>query len=154
MADDNKSMVFDDILPQEVPVRIGKKDYVLREPMGDVAAKYRNAVTNCTKMEDGNVVGLRGFGDIQPYLVSLCLFEVLADGTVKNVSVALADVRGWPNRIISDLFDRAEAMGGLEPKQDEAALAKQIAKLQRKLDKLRGENGQQTQEEEAGNSQS
>src|SRR4051812_878860 len=94
------AMEFDSLEPIEVPVRLGSKSYVLREPSEDIACKYRNALLKATKLgSDGKPTSLEGLADIEPQLVSWCLFEVTNPGgddqakLVKPVPVSV--IRGW-----------------------------------------------------------
>jgi len=71
-----EAMDFSDITFQEVPVQIGDKNYTLREATGDAACLYRNAMLRCTKLgPEGKPETVVGMGDVEPYLVSLCLFN-------------------------------------------------------------------------------
>lgn len=113
---------FDDLALIEVPVSIGDKRYLLREASGNVACKYRNALLNCTVLgPEGKPQTVRNMADVEPLLVSLCLFQLLEqpDGTVKERPAQLADVRGWPNRIVKALFERAKEISELDEEEEE-----------------------------------
>jgi len=97
----------------EVPVTIGKDEFVLREADGDVSCKYRNAVLSCTKLSGrGKPVSIQNLADVEPYLVSLCLFSL--DGK----PVALKVVRSWPNRITKQLYNTAKEISNLDEGDD------------------------------------
>lgn len=106
-----------DLTPKEERHRIGGKDYLLVEPSEDAACRWRNLATSKAKMQDGKVVGMDGIADVQPYLVSLCLFEETEKGLLP---VPLTTVRGWPARVVKFLFDRAKSLGDLDEKEDSA----------------------------------
>lgn len=107
-----EDMVFDDLTPIEVKVRIENKPYVLREATGAAAVQYRNASMRNIRMADGKVVGMGDIGELEPLLVSLCLFSADADG--KFSSVTVAKIKSWPARVVKDLFNRARAISDLE----------------------------------------
>jgi hypothetical protein len=124
-------MVFDSLEPQEVPVTIAGKQYVLREASEDVACKFRNAAMRAARMTEGKVVGVDGLADAEPVLVGGCLFEKVesehkGETKVGWAAVGVAAVRTWPARIVKPLFERAKAMsdlaeGGETPAAGDAA---------------------------------
>lgn len=131
------SFNFDSLAPQETPVTIEGKKYVLREPSEAAALRYRDACIRGAKMEDG-VVTMGAVAEAQPLLVSLCLFEIISEqnGEPKNVGVSLQTIKGWPTRVVKPLFEAAKEMGGLNEGTPEE-LEKAIAKLQKQLAKAR-----------------
>lgn len=89
------------------------RDYVLVEPSGDVACKYRNAMFDRMQFGDkGKLTGMKSMADTEPYLVSLCLFEVGHEG--KRTPVPVAQVRSWTNETQKQLFEAAKKIGDLE----------------------------------------
>lgn len=126
-----EELVFDDITPVSVPVRIAGKDYVLRETTGDASCKWRNALLAATKLgSDGKPTSLSGMADSEPLLVSLCLFEVYDQGGErKERSVPLGVVRAWPYRLVKALFNRAKQISHLDEEQEseEALLSRMEA---------------------------
>jgi hypothetical protein len=133
----SSALVFndDDLTLVEVPVKIRNEDYILKEADGNVACQYRNASTRCARMNDGKVTGVDGVADVEPFLVSLCLFKVLSTGA--RVPVDVKVVRSWPSRIIKPLFDRAKEISKLDEDDSEVSLTEQIKKLNERLTKLR-----------------
>lgn len=133
---DQEPIVFDDITPVEVPVKIGGQDYVLREASGDAATRYRNARANCTKFSGGEFAGVDGpIADAQPKLVSDCLFKivVMPDGKTVFSKVEEKTVRAWPDRIQKALIERVLKISpSLEGTGDET-----IENLEAKLAKLK-----------------
>lgn len=134
-------MIFNDLTPIEIPVQIANEKYVLCEASGEAAAKYRNHAMSCTIFNvDGKPAGMKGLGDIQAVLVSLCLFKCVGTGSVTSLErVSLAFVNKLPERIVKPLFERAKAISELREDSDESveALEKQLEALQIKLDEAR-----------------
>lgn len=107
---------FDDFTLQEEPVKLFGKNYVLREATGAAACKWRNDIFKSTKLgPDGKPVSVDGLADSEPNLVSLCLFERYDDGRgqTRERNVPLATIRGWPQRVVKRLFERAKDMSEL-----------------------------------------
>lgn len=125
-------MITEDLTPQTEPVKLSGKAYSLREASGDAATKFANARLNCIKLgPDGKPQTVRGVADVEPLLVSLCLF----DETGNNVPEAT--VRSWPARVQKVLYDRAKEMSHLDDLETEAAIQAQIETLNKRLEELR-----------------
>jgi hypothetical protein len=92
---------FDDITPIEEPWSIGGEEYILRETSGDAAVKYDNARLSRHEYQDGKLVRLRDYADLEPLLVSLCLF------TKDDKPVPESTIRSWPARLQKKLHERA-----------------------------------------------
>jgi len=100
---------FDDLTPIEIPVRIQGKNYVLREASGDAACRYRNAVLACAQLTpEGKAVSVRNLADVEPLLVSLCLFDE------KGNPVSVNQVRKWPARVVKALYEKAKEISDLD----------------------------------------
>ncbi len=135
----HEPLVFTDLSPIEIPATIGDKSYVLREATGNVACRYRNALLACTQLgPEGKPSKITGMADVEPLLVSLCMFE---DGTKP---VPQATVRAWPNRIVKSLFDRVKEISDLDEddsleglKKERQTLDERIAKLEAAEDKAK-----------------
>jgi polyhydroxyalkanoate synthesis regulator phasin len=140
----SEELVFDDITLIEVPVRIARIDYVLREASGEAAIKYQNAVGKCSRFVNGEFSGVQGdLASTQSLLVSLCLFKKATpeSGLAKDTPVPESLIRSWPSRIQKTLYDRAKQISMLDESESIQDLEKQIAKLQKKLSSLRsGDN--------------
>lgn len=132
-------IVLEDLEPIRISVTIGKKKYVLREASEDAACKYRNASTNCARMDNGRVTGISGpIADVEPILVSLCLFEVYEhQREQKERPVTLQQVRSWPARNVKPLFDRIIEISGLREEEDVEALERRIETDRERLASLR-----------------
>jgi hypothetical protein len=133
---------FDDITPIEEMVHIGGTDYVMRETSGDAAVKYDNARIRGYEYQDGRLVKVHDLADLDPLLVSLCLF--MTDG---KTPVSELTVRSWPARVQRTLCMRAREISGMnEPPQE---LEKQIEETERQLDLLRRQLAESVGQEQA-----
>lgn len=84
------------------------KSYVLREANGAAAKQYRNRQAECSVLgPDGRVSGLRNLGELEPLLVSLCVF------TDKGMTVNQSVIEKWPGRILTKLYDAAREISEL-----------------------------------------
>jgi hypothetical protein len=119
------SLRFEDITPIEVPVHIHGVDYVLRETSGEAAVKYNDARLACNEYQDGKLVRVHGLADLEPLLVSLCLF------TQEGSLVSKTTILGWPARVQKALYDKAREISGMN--ETPQSLRKQIELLQRQL---------------------
>ncbi len=127
--------LFDDmdIAPREVEFKLGGVQHVLKEASADAARRYRNTAVKAAKMSDGKVTGLDGVADVEPLLVSLCLFKREEKG---DKPIKLDDVLKMPSRVTKRMFERAKEISDLDEGADEESLRKQIAALQQQLDKV------------------
>ena len=106
-------MVFDSVSVREVGVSIAGEEYVLRQASSAVAAKYRSATARCMRAV-GDTAGGRvdltneGVGDVQPLLVSWCLFKVLDGGRVEPMRVEV--IREWDDVVTTALYEKVKEM--------------------------------------------
>lgn len=128
-------LVIESLEPKCMPVTLAGKKYMLREPSGDAAVRYRNLAAKAAKMVDGKVVGVDGIADAEPYLVSCCLFEVTDRG---ETPVSLHTIRSWVGSVQKRLFAEVKELAPwLVDKEDTVAeLDKRIAELQKKRQEL------------------
>ena len=129
-------MDFPSIELPEVPVVVSGHKYVIRKASSDVGRKYRSMSARCVKMTDGEMSGIDGIGDVQPFLLSLCLYQVTDDGG--RAPVPIGTINCWPDDIVTPLFERARKLGNLQEAETTDTLEKSIAKMQKRLDKMRG----------------
>jgi hypothetical protein len=101
-----------DLEPKSVSYKIGGKPYQLREASSAAAAKFRNASISGAKLADGKIVGIGNVGDVEPLLVSLCLFQLGTDGVW--ATVPLDTIKSWPARIVKPLFEMAKEISQLD----------------------------------------
>lgn len=131
----NGVLNFDDPEPISIPVKIGKASYTLREATGDAACKYQNAQSAAYEYgPDGSIRSIRGMADVEPLLVSLCLFDDRGNPVGQDV------VRGWKAPIQRTLYQRAKEISELDRDETIDSLDKQIARLQARRDKLLAED--------------
>lgn len=109
---------FNDLEPTQLPVRIGGKDYALCEANGAAATKYRNESLRRMKIRDGKATDVGDLGDLEPLLVSLCLYEATLEGDqvveVSKTKVPIATIASWPARVQKRLFEEAKKISGLD----------------------------------------
>lgn len=98
-----------DLSLKTVPVKLGDNEYELREASGEAAKKFSNARLARIKFSGGKADGLHDLGDLEPLLVSLCLFDLK---TGKNIPQAVVET--WPGRVVTALFNEAKKISGLE----------------------------------------
>ncbi len=96
----------------KLDVTIAGEKYILAEATGDAAVKYRNQAIAGAKMVDGKVTGFRNVADVEPLLVSLCLWKLTDDGRLSAVTEKT--VRSWPSHYQKDLFERAKSISNLD----------------------------------------
>lgn len=138
MADYRDDVDFSDLATIEITKNIGGKTYVIREASGDAACRYRNAQSKALKYNDGKVVASEGLADVDPLLVSMCLFEITGPkGAEKYTPVPVAQIRAWPHRVQKYLVEKVKSISGLDLDETEESLEKQILELQEKLDKIK-----------------
>lgn len=140
---------FDTVEPITIDVKVSGQWYVLREGSGDAVAKFKNKLMKCARtMPDGKQT-FDGLGDMEAYLISLCLYEteggqkgvIKVDKSKKDpveVLVSEFKIRSWPGRVQKELFKKAKE---ITPIEDEEAtiegMEKQIAELQSRIDTLK-----------------
>ena len=100
---------------QELPVKIDKKDYILKEATGGAVVVYRNSMMRGMTLRDGKPQKLQDVGEVNLLLLSYCLFELKEkDGQNQEVLVGLQTIKKWPNRIQSSLLKELKEISDLE----------------------------------------
>ena len=126
-----RPMSFDES-PIEVPVSIQGKKYVLREASGDAARKYHNAVLSSTQLgPEGKPSRIKGMADVEPLLVSNCLFSVDDEG--QQVPVLLQTILDWPARVQKGLFERIKDISDLVEEGEVEELEKALEKAKQRV---------------------
>lgn len=135
----HETLDFDDYEARPVPVRFRGKDYLLREAPAGVAAAHHNFVLKHSRIVDGRLVPSEGSADAQSLLVAGCLVQLAPqkDGTVKECPVIQAEVKGWPDRVVKTLYDRAKDLSRMEEEVGPEALERQAADLSQRAAALR-----------------
>lgn len=102
-------MDFGDLEEVTIPVHVKGEAYTLREASGRAAGKYRNACLECTTIgPDGKPTGFHNVADVEPLLVSLCLFDE------NGRNVPQARIEQWPSRVQKALFNKAKEISDLD----------------------------------------
>lgn len=101
-------LVFDSLLPVEIPIKAGDKRYFLREADDETASAYHDARQGCLIVQNGTVVGSRGTAHTKRVLVAGCLFD--AEGKKVGIDV----VKKWPDRIVGQLFNEARRISFIQ----------------------------------------
>lgn len=126
-------IVFDTLQPVEVSVKLGGEQYWLKEASEAAAVAYRNATAAAVKMVEGEVSGLGAVGDVEPLLVSYCLWKDTPQG---RQPVPVSVVRGWPAKVVKALFARVKEISELDEPDTLEQVDKQIARLQKKRERM------------------
>lgn len=149
------ALIYEDLEPRSVDVRLGKKLYRLREADQATVMKWKNIQAKGARLKEGKLVSMEGFGEREAILVCLCLFEVTEQGE-KPVTRQFID--GLRSKIVSDLFQTVKKMSELvepgdSPEDDMTAeeLTNRIDELIERLDKKRQTKEQLSPEETAKN---
>lgn len=94
---------------KEVTVSLDDESYVLRELSGKQRDMYLNEIGPRMKFNaEGKTEGLTNYEGLQSGLLALCLYD--KDGEL----VAEKVLQGWPASVLSDLFDAAQELSGLD----------------------------------------
>ena len=100
------------------PFKIGADQYILVEADSETGTMYKNQAMAAGRFsEEGKLAGVNGLAEVEPLLVSRCLFKL--DAAMERHPVTLATVKAWPNRVVKSLYQKAQAMSDL--KEDEPA---------------------------------
>jgi hypothetical protein len=148
-------LVFDSVDLRQVPVQVGRQEYVLREANGAGARAYRNAMLRGAKLgPDGKPVSIESMADGELVLVQHCLVD--RQGRQLHMQV----LAGWPSRVLKALFQKAQEISDLVERDDsEGGLVKREEVLARELEEVRGKlaalraplaNGQDNRQEDNG----
>lgn len=132
----------------EIPV-VGpdNKPYVLREASGDVVAKFNNARGRCVEFQEKGIHKMHGGGDLEAFLVSLCLFHAARDSNNEEVDMdhpelwtadtkkplTAMTIRSWPGKVVKVLFDKAKEISEIDEPEDLKALIEQRDKLDKQI---------------------
>lgn len=98
---------FGDLTAKKMTVRIGDKDYEIREATGEDSVKFRNRIQASIIYQDGKPAGFKNLAGTEGFLVSLCTY----DSQGKRVSEDA--VSAWPARVISRLFKEIQRISEL-----------------------------------------
>lgn len=129
----------DDLKPVEIPFKKNGKNYILREASADAASRYRNHMFKHSRLDaNGQPVVSDGLADGELLLVSYCAFEqrVGKTGSITEVAVPIAEVRSWPNRMQSYLYEKLREISALVERDTKEKILERIKIDQAKLKAL------------------
>lgn len=127
----------EDLQPRRFKFNHDGKRYLVTEASAGAAREYKNACFKATKLSAGKVSSLEGMADVEPLLVSLCTFEVPATGD--PIPVSRETVNGWQHRMTQKIYDKIKEVSDLSDPTGEEGLVKEIARLEKKLEKVRAD---------------
>lgn len=135
---------FDDLEIRTIPVKYQRRKFILREADGGSVVAYRNKMTSAAKLTaDGKMAEVKNIADAEPYLVSLCLFELNEvnrgeETKVREVPVTLDFVRSLPNKMMAQLYKWIKDNSDMTTEEEtEATLQKDLERIQGKLANLK-----------------
>lgn len=119
------AIVWDDLTPREVPVKLAGQNYVLCEATAEEAKAWRANSMQALQMEETGKgkgrVSKSAFNsriaDSHILLVSLCLKRLEADGSKRRVTIE--EIRGWRNPVVESLFKRAQEISDLDDEDED-----------------------------------
>jgi hypothetical protein len=121
-ARDSQQFDLGDLTPIELNFSFSSKQYVLREASEEAAVQYDNACMDARVYVDGKLERLENLADVEPLLVSLCVFEkrFKEDGTTVDGFYPVSDstVRSWPARLVKQLYEKAKLISGMEKEKE------------------------------------
>lgn len=103
----------------EVPVKFKGKHYVLREASGRAARIYRNASLACIVLgPEGKPATIRNLANVEPLLVSLCLWEKPNPDAAAVKPTTQDFVETMPSRLQKGLFAKIKEISDLDEEPD------------------------------------
>lgn len=133
-------LVYDDLEPIKIPVKIKGTQYVLKEADESATIKFRNFMSRNVTYGDNGVTKIENQGEAPLLLVSLCLFKVNHDRDGKEVHtpVVKTELTKWKTTLIKDLYKNARKISGMDDGEDDNVeeIDKKIEELQEKREKL------------------
>ena len=133
---------------KEVPFKIGKDVYSVREADGDTSYKYRNKIIACTELgPDGQAKSVKDIADVEPFLISMCLFDAAGKAVPATV------IRKFKATVCKRLYELIKEISELDDGQadDVAGLEKQLESVKEKLNKAKAK--EDAPKNEQGNSE-
>lgn len=148
--DDSGDMVYENLEPKRRNVLLGKPPvkYILIEAMAGAGASYKSFLSTTARMDDGKVIGVSNVGDIEPFLVSLCLCRTNTDGSLMTrvinrdsvpVTVDIGFVKKLPQKAVTEMFEWIKRnSSGLGDTDTIESLESRIKADKKRLEELRG----------------
>ncbi len=140
MSNQLEELVFEDLNPIEIPLKLAGQQNVLKEADEAASIKFRNHQARCIEYgSDGKVSKINNPGEANSLLLSLCLFKVGfdRDQVEKHSPVPIDVIKKWRTSVVDKLSQKAKLMSGFEDEETEEAVLKQIEELQKKLEDVR-----------------
>lgn len=107
MSESNGYVDLGDLAPKSMKIKLGGKEYELREATAAAAHSYRQAVTAGGTLEKDNTIKLSGTGeDAEAILIAGSLFN---PGT-ETPALQLGLIKTLPERIKTRLFDMCKEL--------------------------------------------
>lgn len=147
-------MNFDEDKLIEIPVSINHKKFILREANGEVAGKWRGSIVKHAIFDKGKAkqVGA-GVAESDCFLVSLCLFEVIAgEKETSYIPAKLDFVKRLRARTIKALFEKAKEIAELNEEEEEEETLETLLLQKDELEKKIAEYGESELKKEPANS--
>jgi hypothetical protein len=108
-----------DVIKTEIPVKFKDKHYVLREASGKAARIYRNASLACIVLgPEGKPSMIRNLANVEPLLVSLCLWEKPNPEASAVKPVTQDFVETMPSKLQKRLYAKAKEISDLDEEPD------------------------------------
>lgn len=142
---------FGDLTPIEVPIRLDKRRYVLREPPNGAVERYERLATQGMEVTFDDVAstriirGLNAAGN-ESWLIAQCLYVADDHGRVQVNAKGDADpatlvpqgrINFWPSRVRKRLWDELTRMcPELLGNESVESLTKQRDKLDERIERL------------------
>lgn len=99
-------------------INIAGQRYVIVEASEESAKRYKNTAMRATKFSDkGKPSGVDGLADVEPLLVSMCLFKV--DEAGMRTPVQLSTILRWPHRVVAPIYQKARELSGLKDDEED-----------------------------------
>lgn len=119
--------------------------YLLRGASAAAAVAFREANLRGQVMEDGKVVGIRGWVESEPLLVSMCLFPRDNQEGVGGPPVPVDRIKAWPVEFMKWAYEWVvDNSPGLVSRtresllEERARVDRQLAELDRRTDNPKG----------------
>lgn len=135
-------MNFDSLELIQKKLTLAGQAHVMVEASEAVAVRFNSARGKATRMVKGEVVGVEGAGELQPLLVSLCLYRATKEGELPRNKDGEPDprflvpertVRGLPSRIVKKMFKWIRETSDLDEVENKEVLEQRLKETQEKL---------------------
>lgn len=118
----SEEMIFESIIPTEIPVTIGDKKYLLVEADEEATLRYEAARLKGATLKDGVITFGTEISMAGPILLSQCLYSMVKtpEGNyLRSSQVALGEILSWSPKITRPLIEKAKSISGLDKKEEE-----------------------------------